>query len=156
MTGSWEPGVSQNPLHTLMRNHQSSPNSPSIARTMTYSSARPTTEATINAARTRWGEREPGLGDAGQHPTLQPPAPLRRMGGREEKRIWILFRLLCTSMTAGQLNAPPLNVCSTPNLFKTPSHTSLPLPPIPPPGAPCPAQCLLTEAISAKIYWLPR
>lgn len=84
---------------------------------MTYSSARPTTEATINAASTRWGEREPGLGDAGQHPALRPPAPLVKMGGvgrreenpahklggREENRIWILLRLLCTPMTAGQL-----------------------------------------------------
>lgn len=94
----------------MMKHGYSSPSSPSITRTMMYSSARPTTEATINAASTCWEVREPGLGDAGQLPALQPLAPNKdgedlnpahKLGGRKEKRIWILLRLLPTSTTVG-------------------------------------------------------
>ena len=49
----------------------SSPSSPSIALTMTYSSARPTTEATINAASTLCRWEELGIRDVGQHSNLQ-------------------------------------------------------------------------------------
>lgn len=96
----------------MRKQSYSSPNSPSIARTMTYSSARPTTEATIKAASTRWEGRESGLRDADQLPALQPLAPNKdgedlnpahKLGGREENQILILLRLLSTSMTVGQI-----------------------------------------------------